>query len=226
MPRCSTCRANSKSTAANPSMSVTVGTGPRVRGEAPAVSRSACRAAYQPGMPVTPGPGRRRRRREVHAAHRRAPRRRARRPAGGSPATKVNAPPRMSPPMSDGLNATRSAAVIACEARMRSRNPGANRSTCRVTSSVGSSVGVRRARERTPTARSCRRAPGSDRARTAAPRGRRGGPSRFLARRRSRSPRPRRASRRDGRWGSGRHPGCAHGIGPSSAKSTFAAAAP
>ena len=40
------------------------------------MSRSACRAAYQPGMPGDPGPGRSRRRREVDAAQRGAPRRR------------------------------------------------------------------------------------------------------------------------------------------------------
>src|SRR4029079_2253575 len=99
----------------------------------------ACRAAYQPGIPVTPGPG------GVDAEARYTPcigvrhgvlDTTGRRTAG----RKENAPPRMSPPMSDGLNASRSAAVIAVEARIRSRNPGANRSPCWVTSSVGAEL--------------------------------------------------------------------------------------
>ena len=64
---------------------VTSGTGPSARRADPAVSRSACRAAYQPGHAGDAGSRRGRRRREVHAAQRRAPRRRSRRPGGGWP---------------------------------------------------------------------------------------------------------------------------------------------
>ena len=104
--------------------------------------------------------------------------------------------------MSAGLKAGRSAAVIEAVARMRSRKPGAKRSTCRVTSSVASRVEP--AGTWTYAQSTCLpvRAPASDRAPTAAPRARRDGRSRLHGRRRSRSPRPRRACRRGARWGS------------------------
>ena len=47
-------------------------------------------------------------------------------------------PPEMSPPISAGLIASREDAGTAWWARIRSRNPGAKRSTCAVMSSVGS----------------------------------------------------------------------------------------
>lgn len=157
------------------------------------------------GLEVHPGAGRGRRGGEIDPGHRRAP-------GGGREHGRTTAwrivkePPKMSPPISAGLRCTRSRAGTAWLARMRSRNPGAKRSICRTTSSVGS------ASEFAGTwmyAHSVCFPPGrgSRRARRAARPARRAVRRRAPGRRRSRSPTPPRGCRPRARSGRGRPPG-------------------
>ena len=192
----------------------------------PAVSRSACRAAYHPAMPVTPGPGRRRRRREVHARAAACATASARRPGGGWPATNVNAPPRMSPPMSDGLNCRPLGRGHRVRGEDALAEPGreplhlARDELGRVERRVRGHVDVR------PQHLLALRARASGRAPTAAPRARRGG--RVTAPRATAFSLASTSARVPPRCtvGDRATSGCAHGMGPSSAKSTFAAAGP
>lgn len=87
------------------------------------------RAAFQPHIPCTPPPGRvddeHRKTRGSGVAH-------GVRESTGRAASwrQSDEPPSMDPPTSLGLCASSATGPMTCRASTRSRNPGANRSTC------------------------------------------------------------------------------------------------
>ena len=138
----------------------------------------------------------------------------------------VIAPPLMSPPTRLRLCASSASGPSALRARIRSRNPGAKRSTC-ASIALGRVAGPSRsARGSTPRPCACPRARGCRRRGSAARAGRTGaragGPPTARAPRRRARP----ACRRGGRSPARRHASAVHGIGPSSAQSSLKARRP